>query len=828
MRPKLAVLAALALGVIFAPRPVIAQDAVLEEIIVTARKREESVQDIPIAVSAFTADDIRELGLTSIDDIALYTPGFSFHSGFGRQPSLDRPTVRGQTTILNGIAGVKAVSTFVDGIYVGGLVSSVDLANVERVEIIKGPQSAQYGRGTYAGAINYVTRRPTAELAGEFSVSGAEHESYDVKGWVSGPLSEGRAYFRIAAGYDQYGGEHVNTLTDDEVGGQKTTNVSAKLFLTPNDQFEATLAVTYQKVDDDHFAMALQGREHNNCCFRGPPSDGFDLTGVTGPRAREYYIGEVKRNLPVALLTEEFDSLGGAGNRQDRISASLRMHYQLQNGWTLSSLTGNIDDENESFFDATYGGYDFGVASVNNLPPPWRNLTFTSFGAPGGRAYCILFAFCGLFMRVGAYDQADFSQELRLSSPSDRPFRATAGLYYYRGKKYETRDDKVIPDAVAALGFGLVARTVSPSSNLADEDVTNNAVFGALEWDINEKWAATLEARWATDDVSLIVHPTGDRGSVLGEYTEEFTTTNPRATLSYRPDDSTNFYLNVSKGSKPGGFNANVPLDAAGGPDESFRAYEEEEAWNYEVGYKARLMEGRMALNIAAYRTEAEAQQFTLVVEHRPGQSTSIVDNLGQTGISGVEVEVEALVAENLTLNLGYAWAKAEIKEYLNTDQADLNGADGSLYDDHRLGSAVGNRIPRIPEHQASLVGRYEGGVMASGFAWFLVGDVVYEGSRYGQIHNLIETGAMTRVGLRLGVRRDTLEITLWGKNLFDDDAPLDVLRYIDRRGGTLAGCARIPGCISGEVPNASSTARGFAISLPRGRQVGVSLTYSF
>ena len=160
MRLKLAVFAALAMGVIFAPRPVIAQEAALEEIIVTARKREESVQDIPIAVSAFTADDIREMGLTSIDDIALYTPGFSFHSAFGRQSSLDRPAVRGQTTILNGIAGVKAVSTFVDGIYVGGLVSSVDLANVERVEIIKGPQSAQYGRGTYAGAINYVTRRP--------------------------------------------------------------------------------------------------------------------------------------------------------------------------------------------------------------------------------------------------------------------------------------------------------------------------------------------------------------------------------------------------------------------------------------------------------------------------------------------------------------------------------------------------------------------------------------------------------------------------------------------------------------------------------------------
>ena len=202
------------------------------------------------------------------------------------------------------------------------------------------------------------------------------------------------------------------------------------------------------------------------------------------------------------------------------------------------------------------------------------------------------------------------------------------------------------------LGFGLVARTVSPNSTLSSEDVTNTAVFGA--------WSGISTTnglqRWkplATDDVSLKVHPPGDRTSITGEYDDEFSSFNPRATLSYRPNEDTNIYLNVSKGSKPGGFNGSVPLSATGGPDESFRAYEEEEAWNYEVGYKVRLMDGRMALNVAAYRTEADDQQFTLVVEHRPNQSTSIVDNLGKTGISGLEVEVEALVAENLTLKLG-------------------------------------------------------------------------------------------------------------------------------------------------------------------------------
>ena len=816
MKFRLALVSVLAAGVIVAPRPAIAQEGALEEIIVTARKREESVQDIPIAVSAFTADDIRELGLTSIDDLALYTPGFSFHSGFGRQSSLDRPSVRGQTTILNGIAGVKAVSTFVDGIYVGGLVSSVDLANVERVEIIKGPQSAQYGRGTYAGAINYVTRRPSEELEGEITLGGAQHETYDMRGWLSGPLSEGKAYFRIAAGYDQYGGEHINTVTGEEVGGQETTNVSAKLFLTPNDQFEATLAVSYQKVDDDHFAMALQGREYNNCCFRGPPSGSPDLLGVTGPRAREYYMGEAQRNLPIALYTEELDSAGGAGNRNDRISASLAMHYDLANGWRISSLTGNIDDDNESFFDATYGGYDFGVAIADALPPFLRPTV--------GAGICR--GLCGLFMRLGATDQTDFSQELRLSSPADRSFRATAGLYYYKGEKYELRADKVIPDVAAK--YGLTPRTVLPNAATGDEEVTNTAVFGALEWDLSEKWAATLEARWATDDVMLTVRPPGDRSAVRGQYEEEFTSFNPRATLRYSPNDDANLYLNISKGSKPGGFNTNVPLSATGGGDESFRAYEEEEAWNYEVGYKARLMEGRMALNVAAYRTEADDQQFTLVVEHIPNQSTSIVDNLGKTGINGLEIEWETLVSENLTLNLGYAWTQAEISDYQNTDQADLRGSDGSLHDDHRLGSAAGNRIPRIPEHQASLVARYEGNTMASGFAWFFVGDVVHEGSRFSQIHNLIETGALTKVGARFGIRRDNLEIVVWGKNIFDDDTPLDILRYIDRRTGSLPACTPAIGCLVGEVPNASTTPRGFAVTLPRSRQVGVTLTYGF
>lgn len=819
MRFKVAVFSVLLACVIVAPHPVVAQEAMLEEIIVTARKREESVQDIPIAVSAFTADDIRELGLQSVDDLALYTPGFSFQSGFGRSPSQDRPAVRGQTTIINGIAGVKAVSTFVDGMYVGGNVSAVDLANIERVEIIKGPQSAQYGRGTYAGAINYVTRRPTDEFEAEVSVTGAQHETSRLTAWASGPLVADRAYYRISAGFDSYGGEHVNTVTGDEVDDQQTTNFAAKLFLTPSENFEATFALAYQEVDDGHPALALQGREHNNCCFRGPPSNSPDISGVTGPRAREYYIGEAQRNLPVALLTEELDSAGGAGNRLDRLSMSLIVHYDLSNDWRLSSLTGNIDDEADAFLDGTYGGYDFGVAWVNGYPPFLRPSL--------GPLFCLRIGFCGNFQRMLRYEQTDFSQELRLSSPADRAFRATIGLYYYKGKRHELMDSKVHTKQSESLGYGLVAGTVRPNSTFDNNDVTNTAVFGGVEWDINEKWAATLEGRWATDDAQVRIYDTNDINQLNNSFEDEFDSFNPRVTLSYRPDEATNLYLNVSKGSKPGTFNNQVPTGPDGQPDESFRAVDEEEAWNYEAGYKGRLLDGRMVLNVAAYRTEVTDQQLTTVIETATGSSASLIDNVGETSINGLEVELQTLVNEQLSVNVGYAWTNAEITNYINTDQADINGANGSLADLQRLGSAAGQKVPRIPEHAASVVAIYDGATMASGFSWFWVGDVTYEGSRFSQIHNLIETGAMTRVGLRVGVRRDSLEIAVWGRNLFDDDAPRDILRYIDRRTGGLPSHARIPGYVA-ELGNPSSTPRGFAITLPRGRQVGITLTYGF
>src|SRR6056297_2346483 len=164
-----------------------AQEAtsILEEVMVTARKRQESLQDIPVAVSALSAQDLQNLALQDLDDIAKVTAGLVFDNDFSR--TANRPVIRGQANILN----ESGVSYFIDGVYITGSIADYDLNDVQRIEVVKGPQSALYGRNTYAGAINIVTKDPGEEVEGTLTVEAAEDSQYEIAGSVRGPLVPG-------------------------------------------------------------------------------------------------------------------------------------------------------------------------------------------------------------------------------------------------------------------------------------------------------------------------------------------------------------------------------------------------------------------------------------------------------------------------------------------------------------------------------------------------------------------------------------------------------------------------------------------------------------
>ncbi len=765
----------------------------LEEVIVTARKREENLQEVPLSVTAFNASTLQDYRMFSPEDIAAFTPGFSFVSSFGRDS--DRPVVRGMSNIL----GSPNASFFIDGVYVPGTISSTELQMLERVEVIKGPQAALYGRATFSGAINYVTRRPTNDLEGQVTVTVAEHDTTNTNAYVSGPIVEDKLYFYLGAGFSEYGGEYNNTISGNEVGGEETTTFTGKLLWTPNDAFEAALRVTTQKDDDDHIALWLQGQEYNNC---------FDAN-ASRPAARGYYCGTVKTSDEVTLRT---DFLPNPGIERDVMRTALNMDWELGNGWMLSSITGYQETETDRQIDVSYGGYD-------------AFSFFNAFYSPTGQ-----------FWRVQEEEQETFSQELRLSSSADQRLRWSVGAYWYDSEFEQTVDDRINPLTAFEAALDPAVSRQEPNSFPEKRTVENFAIFGSVEFDFSESLTGTVEVRQATDEIENIFYPF-QPGQVEESFSEEFDSFTPRFTLTYLASDDLTVYGNIAKGNKPGGFNDS---------DSPKVAYDEEEAWNYEVGVKARILDGRGTWNSSIYMIDWTDQQLTFNAQRPDGSLTSFIDNVGETSVTGFETEVSMMITDNWDMTANYSYTNAEIDEYINIDQAILIGCNPRA-DDYfdciqANGSVEGNQTPRSPKHQASLRTMYS--IQMGQGEWFVGGDIRYEGSKFAQVHNFAETGSRTTVGAQAGYRTDRWEVSVWGKNLTDDDTAMDILRYIDTKAFASAGgppcsvvspafnpaanCGAFFAWSGTNIGGGSIIPRGFGITLPRGRQIGATIRFNF
>ena len=245
---------ALAAAILFGPAQVniaVGQEAQLEEIVVTARKREEAIQDIPLSITAFTAEELQKRSIQDMRDVALFTPGFNFED-FGGSGGTT-PVVRGTTQVSILQSGEQNVSVFFDGVYLPrSYVTDLGFANMERVEVVKGPQSARYGRNAFMGAINYIPRRPGDEWDLQGQVVAGNHSRYDYAGTVSGPIVPGLV--SVLAGYDysEFDGTWKNTHpyadidfkqgSNDRLGGYERAVASLALRITPGDALTIDLA----------------------------------------------------------------------------------------------------------------------------------------------------------------------------------------------------------------------------------------------------------------------------------------------------------------------------------------------------------------------------------------------------------------------------------------------------------------------------------------------------------------------------------------------------------------------------------------------------------
>ncbi len=842
----------LAAGEAVAQSPEEADSPQLEEVVVTARKREESLQDVPIAVTALSAQRIEELRITSPDDIARFTPGFSFNSAFGRSGG-ERPTIRGQTNIL----GAPNASFFVDGMYVSGRSLATETSNLERIEVIKGPQAALYGRATFAGAINYITKRPTNDFTGKLSVTGAQHGEREAAGFMSGPIVEDRLLYYAGLRIWRFDGGYTNAFDGKDAGAQRSNSGTVKLLWTPNEAFEATLLGTLAKDDDPGaLPLVLLGREFSNCQLRVISGNaGNNFAGTILPRSPGYYCGEVPSASDLGLrIRQRGDVLpGGLGSWRNDKRAGLTTKTTFGGGYLLTTVTGYHDEAGGSRTDVSYDAYD-AFANV--------------FGASQA----------GAFWGSDSFEREDFQQEIRLDSPPDRAFRWRLGGYYFKGNSDTLTNKKHLAPGSAlqancvTLPGGVIQCPQSVVEPLSETELENRAIFGDIEYDFTDRFTATVELRRAIEEAEQLniqavttlpgcnpMAPTNTPGVTIDlcRFVGEWKSTTPRVTLRFKATPDATFYLNAAKGTKPGGFNTATAVQAGINSRIDVPAvFNEEESKAYELGAKLVLLDRRATLNAALFYTDITGQQLTsnVVGVTAAGAATvnSFITNLGGTEVKGLELDGTLLITDHWDAQFTFSWVDSRIESFLDNNQANLFSPNPAFSpalsaagprtlcnnrppaaqvpgrefcdvlvaaDLAAWGNVAGAFSPRTPKYQASLASSYRG-EFGNGWSWRIAGDVTYEGKRFGQVDNLNWTPARTYVGARLILAGEHWDVTLWGKNLFDDDGPTDILRYIDTRGITPA-TFNTP-AFGGITP------RGFALSLPRPRQVGVTAAYRF
>ena len=383
MKPQhyLTPIVALALAFPFS-LPALAQGAELEEIVVTARKRDESLLDIPLTVSAFSAEQIERAGYNTINDLVTAVPGVTYES-YEAEGRGDSPSFRGVST-NTGDPTLQNSSKFIDGVYVSGSLYTVLLDNLERVEVTKGPQSALFGRASFSGAINYITKKPSSEFEGNLKGSFAEQNEYLLSGSVSGPLVADTLLFRLSAGTFGQGSPYNNILDGTEMGEREINSFSASVRLTPSPQLTADLMVTYT---DSQFGEAARA------------TTALSMSELAFPD--ESVIGGG---------TQQLDN---PGIDSETFRASVNLNYEMASGYELSIIagTGKEDTVNES--DGDY-------APQVNLAHLWF-LCVGPYAGPG----------CELFQTVTEREIESSFAEVRIASPDEGPLRWLAGAAWF-------------------------------------------------------------------------------------------------------------------------------------------------------------------------------------------------------------------------------------------------------------------------------------------------------------------------------------------------------------------------------------------------------------
>jgi iron complex outermembrane receptor protein len=697
----------------------LAEQAAIEEVIVTAQKREQSQQDVPIAMTAISADTLSLAAISNFDELQFKVPSLSISTNLSPLDTAIR--LRGAGSSGNEPSIEPSVGMFIDQVYQSrsGLGIS-DLVDVEQIEILYGPQSTLYGKNTNAGVISITTKGPAEELEGFVSYGTGTDGLQDISGTVSGPIAQQWGY-RLSGRYRESDGWLDDSSRNTTINNLDEYSLRGKLAFTPTDKLNLLLTISHVKRQPD-------------CC-------GSEVK--YGP---DYY----------AVAQQAGATLGDDDGKNSKVDVNVDTTFELES--TASSLHLN------------YQFNDFTLTSIS----AWDEYDSERFGDEDRSNL-------DMILTADSQDGESWSQELRLTSPSGETVEYIVGLFYYYNdlQRGDGSKPRVILgadiDALWPAIQGQVPAFINRDQVAAPGEYStlNNhwqqhsfAAFGQSQWNIDDRWQLSAGLRYAYEkkdaDIRISSVTTTPfsllRFNLAPDTDEQLDDDDNSVTgmlsLLYQLE-AINLYATVASGYKAFGFNG-----TAGNFTPEERKYDPETSTNYEIGAKSLLLNNRLRLNAAIFYTVFE-DFHALTFDGDAG--TFFLRNAGEQISKGVEVSGDWAISSYLSTGFDISYLDAEYEDYKDGPcyyNSPIKKPDGGC-------DLSGETLPFAPDWSGNLYLLFQKDI-----DW---GTYFFRTDWFGTSNQNIDTKlnpameeSISLFGLSTGIRSERWELTLWGKNITD------------------------------------------------------------
>lgn len=674
----------------------------LDEVVVTAQKRVQSIEDVPISMTVVSRKDLDNSRAATLTEMQQLAPNFSVAQSLG----VNTVTIRGVGGGGRNIGFDTRAGVYVDGVYMGQAQAlDQSLFDIEQVEVLRGPQGHLFGRNTVAGAVNIVTRAPSEIFENTFRAVAGNHGTREGYANVSGPMTD-KLLGKFSAGYETRDGFSTNLFNSQKLDDLQRASMRGQLVFRATDRLEIGLSADYADIRQKNAEEAM--------------TDMFDAP------------------LPGGLYPDYTVNYNTTPHVNNRLSGvSLTVNYDMAGGNSLTAITGYRDTYQNSVYDTDWSPND---------------------------------AF-----RIDYTDRfKQVSQEIRIASPIGDPLRYVAGVYLmhesadtYRVAAIGQDTNMLVTHPLAGIipfgALGLDPGATVPAWGTVKTD--SYAIFGSLDYDLTNRLALSLGARYTDEKKSMRYNLDGSASGGIGigtavDYTDDRSDAmlTPMVGVAYALNESLNLYGKYSTGFKSGGWNLDylTATQIADGFD-----FNNETVDSYELGLKGSALDRRMSYDLALFHSTFEDFQVFQFTDLGAGTTEIQLRNAAKVESVGAEASFRAQLTGNFSIGGNIGILKARFKSF-----------PGGLTSG---GDAAGKRLPDAPDLTAAVTVNYGMFAPALGGRLDFYGEYSHRSKSYSGVDNnefmdSIDSRDITNARMSFTADHARLALSLWARNLFGNN----------------------------------------------------------